>query len=371
MEYADFKNSLSNKIFHINGKSFSLNEISNWIKSPSESKIESQVKAVYQEFLFSEADHIEIFTSGSTGAPKLIRHSKEKVFHSAQMSNHFFQLGEGKKVLLVLPPEKIGGRMLIIRSIVGGMDLYYVTPRLNPFSEIRLSNFDFCSLTPAQLATIIKDKASLEQLRKIKKILLGGSEVTDEILNFTQNEHTEYFHSYGMTETISHVAIRALNGENKSEFYTALDDVNFELKEETGQLIIHAPTILKDSLLTNDIVEIRDYTSLKWLGRLDNIVNSGGIKLVIEEIEKKIKSFFKGEFFLTSEKDDILGEKLVIIVKNELKQIPKLKENINRELDRFERPKMIYIVNHFPVTDNGKIIRKIPSGQDIVKVIEI
>lgn len=361
MKYADFLKTLKNRKFQIDGKVLSLDQLKEWVSESSTNKIELQVKEVYREFLFSEKNYIEVFTSGSTGIPKLIKHTKEKVFHSALMSNSFFKLDEAHKVLLVLPPDKIGGKMLIIRSIVGGMDLHYIKPELNPLKDKEINPFDFCSLTPAQLASIIQDDGAITQLRKINKILLGGSDIDAHLIKFIEAEINSYFFSYGMTETISHVAVRRLNGSQSSQWFEALPGVSFSTKLDSNQLIIHAPMILEEDLICNDLVKLQGNKKLIWLGRKDNIVNSGGIKLIVEHIEQKLKNEIKEDFYFIGEKDPVLGERLVMVIQSTSNKEKMIQKLLSTKLSKFELPKKIYSVDKIQYTANGKIKRIIPS----------
>lgn len=309
-----------------------------------------KIENVYTQWN-NASKYFDISTSGSTGKPKMIRIEKSKMIASAKMSLDFFKLKAGDPVLLALPADKIGGAMLIIRSIVGKLNLLHIEPKLNPFKNIELeNNIKFCSLTPAQLASIYQNDKSTKQVRKIESILLGGAAVPSALLDIIYNEKGLFYHSYGMTETISHVAIKNLSG--REPYFKALSGVSFS-STENDQLIIHADEILDDALLTNDIVKLIDSHTIIWKGRKDNVVNSGGIKLIIEEIEEKIRLDFDGEFYLTKEKDEILGEKLVMISK---KKPPTFKH-----LNKYETPKRIHIVDKFKYTENGKLLRLSPQ----------
>ncbi|GLR18108.1 AMP-binding protein [Portibacter lacus] len=309
-----------------------------------------KIEAVYDKWN-DTSEFFEITTSGSTGKPKVILLEKSKMAASARISLSYFGLKENDRVLLAIPADKIGGTMLIIRSIIGNLKLEYIEPKLDPFYNIDLEkNIQFCSLTPSQLASIYQNPSSLNQLRKIDKILLGGSAVPTSLLEKIHEETGQFYHSYGMTETISHIAVKNLS---KSEIaFHALDNVDFEVNVES-QLIIHAPEILDQPLLTNDIVDLKGPKKMIWKGRKDNVVNSGGLKLLIEEIEEKIKLEFDGEFYLTKVSDDILGEKLVMITK----ATPPLFKN----LSKYEKPKHIHLVEEFSYTENGKLRRLTPQ----------
>lgn len=297
-----------------------------------------------------KSTYFEVRTSGSTGMPKVLRLEKSKMAASAKMSLEFFKLSKGDTALLALPADKIGGAMLIIRSIIGELNLLSIEPKLNPFVN---HNFEmeikFCSLTPAQLTSAMGNEESVEQVKKIKKILLGGSAVSQELRNLIAFQKNHYYHSYGMTETISHVAIRDLTA--KEEYFKALDDVRFSCNS-AGQLVITAPKLLSDSLLTNDLVDLIDEKRMIWRGRLDNVINSGGVKILIEELEGEIRRHHQFEFYLVGVADKVLGEAIVMVAKH---QPPDLSF-----LHKHHRPKEIVIVKDFKYTENGKLLRLKP-----------
>ncbi len=294
----------------------------------------------------------EVTTSGSTGHPKVIRISKLHMAESARMSLKYFGLRKGTKVLLVLPTNKIGGVMLCVRAIVGKLIVKELTPRLNPLLDSEVGEVDFCSLTPAQLRAILKEPRSKIKLRKIKKILLGGSAVQEETLNEIQKLESEFFHSYGMTETISHIAVKNLTKREKS--FRALDGVTFSCDQDQ-RLRISAPKILQEDLLTNDLVELLGSKEMIWLGRFDNVVNSGGVKLILEDIEARIRASYRGDFYLSKEEDEDFGERIVMIAKEEVG------EEAFSKLGKFERPRNMYVVDKFTYTENGKLLRLTPQ----------
>jgi len=298
-----------------------------------------------------DSEFFEIKTSGSTGEPKVIRLLKERMKASAKMSLDYFGLEKGDSVLLTLPADKVGGMMLIIRSIIGGLAIKAIEPKLNPLIKIDLKEkIDFCSLTPAQLSSIIANPISAKQLSQIKQVLLGGSAVPTNLEEAIQNKLGKFYHSYGMTETISHIAIRNLTEGHK--YFEALEGVEFEVNSER-QLKISAPAILEKPLLTNDLVELINDRKMIWKGRLDNVVNSGGIKIIVEEVEAEIRKYFDEDFYLIGEEDSILGERLVMISKKTPADLS--------FLDKLKRPKEIFIKSHFKYTINGKLLRLPPQ----------
>ncbi len=364
MEYAEYKEQIEKQAYYIEGQAFTSSELRNWASDQSSDGYIAEIKRVVSSW-FDEKNQIEVHTSGSTGRPKRIKLKKDKMFYSARMSLKFFDLKPMDKVLLVLPADKIGGLMLIIRSLVGGLDLYFKKPALDPFKNKTPEAFDFCSLTPAQFQSIVSDSASILCLNKIKKILLGGSALSRIQVNKIRELPSLFYHSYGMTETISHIAVRNLSEGH--EYFSALDGVLLKT-DDSNQLIIEAPLLLEEPVLTNDIVEIQEGSQMIWKGRKDNVINSGGIKFIAESLEKKIEDVMAREFYFTSQADDILGEKLVLIIKiasTDTIDQEAILNKITPRLSKLELPKNIYFTRAFNYTKNGKLIRSKPDELSI------
>lgn len=366
MNYSSYIQQLRSSSVSINGKDYSSQDVLEWSQEETADDYLIKVKKVYEKW-FNESDSFEITTSGSTGEPKLIKLSKEKMYNSAKSSLAYFKLTRGDKVLLVLPADKVGGTMLIIRSIIGNLNLFHRKPSLTPFINYWEENYQFCSLTPAQMNASIA-RGMDKELVNIEKILLGGSALDQELQSYIDRQKNLYFSSYGMTETISHVAIQHLNGVHRSDYYNAIGNVTFRQNNDKC-LIISAPSIVDQELLTNDIVELLSATKMRWLGRFDNIVNSGGIKLIPEKIEQKIANAIPYEFYLTSEQDHVLGEQLVMVIKAEnitKVEVNKLVDEVSQLLEKLERPKIVYVGKELNYTKNRKLIRSKPNQLSVM-----
>lgn len=294
-------------------------------------------------------DFITVKTSGSTGIPKEIKLLKNHVFNSANATVAYFNLKENTKALLCLPSEYIAGKMMLVRAMTAGWDLHTVAPEKNPLENIE-SNFDFTAMVPYQVFH------SLADLHKVKKLIVGGGAVSSELEQQIQNVTTNVFATYGMTETISHIAVRPLNGKEKSAVFSALPKVNFS-QNENGCLQIHASEISEEIVVTNDVVELLSPTSFKFLGRIDNVINTGGVKVHPEVVEEKLSFHLKQPFFIASEKDEALGERVILIIESEKKL--KLEDYIEvfEVLSAYEKPKNIYTLPQFFYTETGKIKR--------------
>jgi O-succinylbenzoic acid--CoA ligase len=348
---------LKNKPFHINfklqEKTFNtVEELLIFSKELSEDIFS------FLELWFNEKDTIEVKTSGSTGKPKRILLKKEYMINSALATGNFFNLFENTKALLCLPVNFIAGKMMLVRALTLGWELNFVAPISNPLKNIK-SNYDFAAMVPLQLEN------SLVNISKIKKLIVGGASVSNNLLNKLQKIETEVFATYGMTETITHIAVKKLNNfksgilqEKEKEYYSILPNIKIS-KDERGCLIIDASKLSSEKIITNDLVEIISPTKFKWLGRLDTIINSGGIKLIPEQIEEKLTKIIEQRFFVAGIPDAILGEKLIMIIeaqkeefyKNELFQ--KIKHL--KSLSKYEIPKKIYFVNQFVETETKKV----------------
>jgi O-succinylbenzoic acid--CoA ligase len=159
-----------------------------------------------------------------------------------------------------------------------------------------------------------------------------------------------------MTETITHIALRKINGKNINKGFVAMENVWFE-QDERECLILHAPHISSEKIITNDIVKLKSKTEFEFIGRYDNIINSGGIKIIPEKIEKILKAFINQRFFISGKPDEKLGQKIVLVVEgNSDNQIEETLKNI--PFSKFEKPREVIFINQFVETGNGKINRE-------------
>lgn len=297
-----------------------------------------------------QKDYVKVQTSGSTGKPKKIKIKKQAMVHSAIATGDFFNLSPGKKVLNCLPSNFIAGKMMIVRAIILGLELDMVKPSTHPRIDLK-KDYDFCAFTPMQL------KNFAQYLKSLKTAIVGGGRVSSHIKELIQDKTTQIYETFGMTETISHIAVRKLNnftGDESEKYFETLPGVTVSM-DDRGCLVIEAPNLTDEKLVTNDMVEVYSDTSFDWLGRYDNVINSGGIKLYPEQIEEKLQTKIEGEFFVTSQPDDILGERLVLLVEGEEGSID---PSIFEVLDKYEVPKETFYVPKFAETLSGKIHRQ-------------
>lgn len=297
-------------------------------------------------------DYIEAYTSGSTGIPKKIQLKKQHMVHSALATGEYLGLKPGNAALCCLPADFIAGKMMLVRAIVLGLDLEIVQPSSMPLA-LTERNFDFCAMIPMQASK------SIYSLNRIKKLLLGGGAVDEDLELKLSQLHSQVYASYGMTETISHVAIRKVNHtQDKTKTYEAMPNVRFSV-DERNCLVVDAPRISDHLIHTNDVVELFSPTSFKWVGRQDNMINSGGFKIFPESVELKMKSYIKEPYFITQEEDETYGNIAVLYIQSSagLYDDLLLRLHQDKQILRYEIPKKIYYVPHFEMTETHKIKR--------------
>lgn len=292
---------------------------------------------------------IEVQTSGSTGNPKKITLNKEAMKQSALATGLFLQLQKRSSALLCLPIEYIAGKMMLVRAEVLGLKLICIKPTSKISTD---ESINFVAMTPMQI------NQSFDSLKFMKKVIIGGTALNLETIQRLEKiQTTQFYETYGMTETVSHIAMKNIN--QKEDFFTTLPNISISM-DERNCLVIDAPLINKEKIITNDLVEIIADNKFVLKGRIDNVINSGGIKISPEIIENKLKKLIQQEFVISSILDNELGEKLVLIIegkKNEELEIG-LKIKFSEILTKYEKPKEIYFVENFARTNNGKIVRK-------------
>lgn len=297
-------------------------------------------------------DYVTVQTSGSTGKPKKLKIKKQAMVNSAIATGDFFNLAPGDKILNCLPSNFIAGKMMIVRAIILGLELDMVAPSSLPQIDYE-KDYDFCAFTPMQLKNFAK------YLQSIKTVIVGGGQVSNAIIESIKDKKPQVYETYGMTETVSHIAVKKLNNFTGSESETRAHFKTFPgvtvSKDDRDCLIIDAPNLSDKKIITNDIVIVHSKTSFEWLGRYDNVINSGGIKLFPEQIEKKLRSKIDGQFFIASKPDDMLGEKVILVLESEMDN---LDASIFNDLEKYEKPKQVITIDKFIETSSGKINRK-------------
>ncbi|WP_367754000.1 AMP-binding protein [Flavobacterium sp. WC2430] len=292
---------------------------------------------------FDEKSYIDLQTSGTTGAPKIIRTNKQTMVNSALATGDFFELSPGDKALYCLPTKYIAGKMMLVRSFILGLDIDFVEPNSHPLTKNE-TKYDFVAMVPLQAQN------SLAGLENVKKMIVGGAKMSKSLEKSLLKGKTQVYETYGMTETITHIAAKKV-GENA---FSILPNISIS-QNEKNCLVIDAPKISEELIVTNDLVEILNEKQFVFLGRIDNVVNSGGIKLIPEQIEEKLANEIHSRFFLGGIPDAVLGEKLVLVIEGEKDGAVELSFD---GLDKYEKPKNVFYVSKFMETENGKIKRK-------------
>jgi len=304
----------------------------------------------------SEEEFVVIQTSGSTGIPKVIHQPKERMVNSARMTADYFGLNSETNALLCLPVSYIAGKMMVVRAFVTGMNLIIAEPSSNPFSQIN-ERIDFAAITPFQLVRSL----ALLNTGRIGSVIVGGGEIPYDLERRCQGVTSKIYATYGMTETSSHIAIRAVNGTQKSLFYEALGGVTISV-DERSCLIITAPHLTSELLRTNDVVSIIDESHFEWIGRIDSVINTGGVKIFPEQVEKKLFPLISFRFFIAALPDDLLGEKVTLFIEGEpfsSENLRNLESSMASQLTRFELPRKIVPISRFDLSDAGKILKKL------------
>ncbi len=310
------------------------------------------------DWLNPNIDYIEQQTSGSTGKPKIIRLPKASMRNSAQRTIDHFKLKEKNTALLCLSPQFVGGKMMIVRSFVAGLNLHIVQPsnRIGEHLETTQS-FDFCAMVPTQVYELV----NAQKTQHFKSIIIGGAPMNPSFVPKLQECSTAFYATYGMTETSSHIALKKLNGTDQAKHYQVLPNIEVSL-DERQCLCINAPDLWSKSIQTNDMVELIGERQFTYLGRYDNVVNSGGIKIHPEKVEAVLAKILPFECFVTGKINEQLGEQLVLLIETQNEewlshQKEKLQEAMKDKLG-YKAPKQIIFVESFPKTTNGKIDRK-------------
>ena len=292
---------------------------------------------------FDSKNFIEMETSGTTGVPKTISVHKQAMVDSALATGDFFELEPGNKALQCLPIKYVAGKMMLVRAMILGLELEFVAPSSHPLDNNEI-DFDFVAMVPLQAQN------SIDELKKVKKMIIGGAAVNKALEKQLLKLPIEVYETYGMTETITHIAARKL-GEKA---FTVLPHVTISY-DDRNCLVIHAPRISPEVIMTNDIVELVNENQFIFLGRMDNVINSGGIKLIPEQIEEKLASKIQQRFFIASKPDNELGEKVVLVIEGEKHE---LDDSLYESLDKYEKPKELIFITKFKETTTGKILRK-------------
>lgn len=311
-----------------------------------------------------------VHTSGSTGKPKPLWVEKSRMLNSARITCDFLRLKAGDTALLCMPLDYIAGKMVVVRSIERNLRLINVNPSGHPLSDDSLRQANalheeiiFAAMVPLQVYNSLQVPQERERLRKIKQLIIGGGAIDDNLSEALKDFPHAVWSTYGMTETLSHIALRRLNGDSASDWYEPFDSVEVSLNAD-GCLIINAPAVCPKPLVTNDRAELQTISlsngkhkqvRFRILGRRDNVIDSGGIKIQIEEVERALKAHLTEEYAITSIRDKKFGELVVLLTTSE--DTDSINTICQRILPKYWQPRLILHTTSIPQTATGKPAR--------------
>ena len=334
----------------------------------------------------NDSDRVLVHTSGSTGKPKPMMVEKKRMLNSARITCDFLGLKPGDSALLCMSLDYIAGKMVVVRSIERHLHLISVSPSGHPLKDIN-EEITFAAMVPMQVYNTLQVPEERERLTHIRHLIIGGGAIDASLEKELQAlpGNIAIWSTYGMTETLSHIALRRINGDEASEWYQPFDSVKISQTDE-GCLVIDAPLVCAETLVTNDIVEIESYIynkvekhdkveknemmeklRFRIKGRKDNVICSGGIKIQIEEVEALLKPHLEKPFMIAKKKDEKFGEIAVLLTEDE--DLKKVEATIRRLLSgksddsnksseskshKYWIPREYLHVEHLPLTETGK-----------------
>lgn len=304
----------------------------------------------------SDRPTMTVHTSGSTGTPKTIEVGKAHMAASAQMTCEFLGLRPGQSALLCLPVEYIAGKMVIVRALTCGLRLLPVEPSSHPLSGLEKSP-DFAAFVPSQVYETLRIPEEARCFEGIRQTLIGGGAIAPDLQERLRELPNPVWSTYGMTETLSHIALRRLNGPEASDWYTPLPGVEVGLNE-SDCLTVYAPRVNPSRLTTHDLAELRPDGRFRIIGRSDNTVNSGGVKIQLEDVEAALRLRLARPLMATSVPDEKYGEVLVLLIEGSPLDEGTLNSLCAKCLSAYHRPKHYFFIDRLPVTVSGKPARK-------------
>jgi len=317
-----------------------------------------------------EPNAFVVHTSGSTGQPKPITLTRTQMETSSRLTGRALGLQPGDRALVCLPTRYIAGRMMLVRGFVLGLPMTVVEPSSNPLRQIAdNAAFEFTALTPHQLHTMLSESPRAPSvLNHMRAILVGGGPVSTALHARIRTLAAPIYHTYGMTETVTHIALRRLNGPDASDAFTPLEGVQLDL-DDRGCLTIRAPVTRGRVLHTNDRVELRPDGSFVWLGRVDNVINSGGVKVQVEPVETALEQVLhilddgrhaERRFFVGPLPDARLGQRVAAILEGaplSTQTEERIRKALAQTVDRYALPRTFVYLPQLVETPTGKIDR--------------
>ena len=306
----------------------------------------------------NDSAYVEVKTSGSTGEPKRMLVEKRRMLNSARITCDFLGLKPGDTALLCMSTDYIAGKMMVVRSIERRLKLIEVPPSGHPLDNGPWSmvngQLSFAAMVPMQVYNSLQVPAEKERLMAIRHLIIGGGAIDEAMEAELRSFPNAVWSTYGMTETLSHIALRRISGPEASEWYTPFPTVKLSTNDE-GCLVIDAPEVCAQTLVTNDIVELKPDGRFRIRGRKDNVICSGGIKIQIEEIEQALKMYVRVPYIISKRKDPKFGEIVVLLTEGDTAQVQTICQQV---LPKYHQPKLYLKIDKIPLTETGKPARK-------------
>ena len=324
---------------------------------PSAYYQKKKMKKFIEEW-YNDSEYVEVKTSGSTGEPKRMMVEKRRMLNSARITCDFLGLKPGDTALLCMSTDYIAGKMMVVRSIERGLKLIEVSPSGHPLNNVQCSMFNvqlsFAAMVPMQVYNSLQVPEERERLMAIRHLIIGGGAIDDAMEAELRKFPNAVWSTYGMTETLSHIALRRISGPEASEWYIPFPTVKLSTTDE-GCLVIDAPEVCADILTTNDIVELKPDGRFRVMGRKDNVICSGGIKIQIEEVERELKPYVRVPYIISKKKNEKFGEIVVLLTEGDTDEARAICE---KYLPKYHRPKLYQHIDQIPLTETGKPARK-------------
>ena len=306
----------------------------------------------------NDSAYVEVKTSGSTGEPKRMLVEKRRMLNSARITCDFLGLKPGDTALLCMSTDYIAGKMMVVRSIERRLKLIEVPPSGHPLDNGPWSmvngQLSFAAMVPMQVYNSLQVPAEKERLMAIRHLIIGGGAIDEAMEAELRSFPNAVWSTYGMTETLSHIALRRISGPEASEWYTPFPTVKLSTNDE-GCLVIDAPEVCAQMLVTNDIVELKPDGRFRIRGRKDNVICSGGIKIQIEEVEQALKKYVRVPYIISKRKDPKFGEIVVLLTEGDTAQVQTICQQV---LPKYHQPKLYLKIDKIPLTETGKPARK-------------
>lgn len=310
-------------------------------------------------------------TSGSTGKAKKIYIEKKHMIASAQNTIEALHIPRNAKALLCIDTQYIGGKMMLVRAILGDWHIHLIKPKGKLKEELLWNSYDFAAMVPLQVSNTLVLENGIDLLNRIDRVIIGGAATSESLTKSLHQAKSQFFSTFGMTETVSHIALKALNGKNRSEEFKVIGD-NQISTNSSGCLMIKGAVTDGEWVETNDLIKVTQ-NGFQWIGRFDMVVNTGGVKVSIENTEESIAKLINSEghhFILWKKPDEDLGEKLIGISDSKvlIKHLQVNKQMLIENLPKYHFPKEWYLVDEIKLTESGKVDRRKTSESTLEEI---